>query len=131
MKCKERKYGKAVVVDIDGKLVGGPGSEGFHGLIKQLLEDGEKRFVVNLRDTPWANSQGIGLLIGALTSVSNAGGRLVLADACERIHDILNVTRLSMIFECFESVEEATRHVLSTSGGGAARIVAMRAFTPA
>ena len=75
----------AVVVDVEGKLVGGPESGDFHGLIKRLLEDGEKRIVINLQETPWANSQGIGLLIGALTSVTNAGGKLALAQAGERI----------------------------------------------
>lgn len=119
MKCKDTKSGNAVVVDIEGKLVGGPGSDAFHGLIKRLLERGEKRIVVNLQETPWANSQGIGLLIGALTSVTREGGRLVLANGCDRIHDVLEVTRLSMIFDCYESVEAALRGVMRDGGGSA------------
>lgn len=126
MECKERKVDGAVVVDIEGKLVGGPGSESFHELVKRLLDAGERRFVFNLENTPWASSQGIGLLIGALTSVSTAGGKIVLANGCDRVYDILRVTKLSMIFDCYDSVDHAVREVLSGSGGSAARLGAMR-----
>lgn len=126
MKCSQKKLGGAVVVDIEGKLVGGPGSDTFHEMVKRLLEEGERRFVFNLENTPWASSQGVGLLIGALTSVTNAGGKMVLANGCDRIHDILKVTRLNLIFDCYPSVERAAREVLSGGGGGAARMGATR-----
>ena len=131
MNCMERKLKGAVVVDIEGKLVGGPGSESFHELVKRLLADGEKRFVFNLERTPWASSQGIGLLIGALTSVSNAGGKIVLANGCQRIHDILRVTRLSLIFDCYDNLDRAVDEVLTGGGGSAARVVSTRSVVPA
>ncbi len=131
MKCRERRVVDAVVVDVEGKLVGGPNSGEFHGLIKRLLEDGERRFVINLQETPWANSQGIGLLIGALSSVTSAGGKLVLAAADERIRDILKVTRLYMIFDNFATVDAAVRHVLDGHDGGSARLAGLRAIIPA
>jgi anti-sigma B factor antagonist len=131
VKCLERKVVDAIVVDVEGKLVGGPDSEKFHGMIKRLLDGGESRFVINLQETPWANSQGIGLLIGALTSVTNAGGKLVLAEAGERIRDILNVTRLFMIFEHFATVDEAVRNVTGGNNGGSARVARLRGIMPA
>lgn len=126
MKCQERRVAGAVVVDVEGKLVGGPGSEGFHELVKRLIEDGERRFVFNLEKTPWASSQGVGLLIGAMTSITRAGGKMALANPCDRVHDILRVTRLNMIFDCYNSVERAVVEVLSAAGGGAARVGAIR-----
>jgi anti-sigma B factor antagonist len=132
VKCTNRKFGDVVVVDIDGKLVGGSDTDAFHGLIKALLGEGEKRIVINLEKAPWANSQGIGLLIGALTSVTNAGGKLVLAHVCGRIHDILRVTKLIMIFETFGTLDEAVRNVLRGGpDGAAARVAGVRAITPA
>lgn len=131
MKCIERRVVDAVVVDVEGKLVGGPNSGEFHGLIKRLLDDGERRFVINLQETPWANSQGIGLLIGALTSVTSAGGKLVLAEAGERIRDILKVTKLYMIFDNFATVDVAVQHVLGGHNGGSAQVAGLRAIIPA
>jgi anti-sigma B factor antagonist len=130
VECKERRVKGAVVVDIEGKLVGGPGSENFHELVKRLLDDGEKRFVFNLEKTPWANSTGIGLLIGALTSISREGGKIVLANGCQRIQDILRVTRLSMIFDCYDDTERAVNEVLAANGGGAARLGGTRSVVP-
>ena len=129
MKCQDRKLSGAVVVDVEGKLIGGPDSGEFHGLIKRLLEDGEKRIVINLGETPWASSQGIGLLIGALTSVTNAGGKLALAQAGERIQDVLKVTRLYMIFDSFNSIDDAVKNLLS-GDGGSARIAGTRSIEP-
>jgi len=114
MKLTKREIRGVVVVEIKGKLIGGPDdSDKFHGFIKALLDDGKNRIVISLRSTPWADSRGIGMLIGAYTSVKNAGGELVLAHVVDRINSILSVTRLLLIFTTFENVEEAVDYLES------------------
>ena len=116
MKLSKREAGGAVVVIIEGKFVGGPeNSDKFHSFFKGILAEGQKKVIVNLSKTPWANSQGIGMLISAHTSFANAGGELVLSNVTDRIHDILTVTRLLLIFKSFENVDEALKH-LAASG---------------
>ena len=106
------------MIEIHGKLIGGPeNSDLFHECIMSLLEDGQKKIVVDLHRTLWANSQGIGLLIGAHTTVKGAGGDLVLARVIDRIHDVLTVTRLLLIFNTFESVEAAVGYLLGEGKG--------------
>jgi anti-sigma B factor antagonist len=101
------------VIAVHGKLIGGPeNSDLFQEVIHTLLADGKKRIVIDLHRTRWANSQGIGLLIGAYTSVKNEGGELVLARVIDRINDILTVTKLLLIFRTFENVEEAVGYLL-------------------
>jgi anti-sigma B factor antagonist len=117
-------------VDVEGKLDGGAGADQFHGLIKRLLSEGDKRIVINLEKTPWANSRGIGLLIGAFTSVTNAGGRLVLAQVPARISETLRVTRLILIFEMFSTIEAAVLSVTAPGDDGAtARVAHTRAIS--
>ncbi len=115
-----KTYQKDVaVVDVSGKLIGGlENTQKFHDLIAGLLGEGATRIVINLRDTPWANSQGIGMLIGAYTSAKKAGAKLVLAEVGDRIRDVLEITRLSLIFEMFLTVDDA---VDGTSGPHAGR----------
>ena len=116
MKLTKRDVRGVVAVEVHGNLIGGPdNSEMFHDLIKSLIEDGKNKVVVNLRHTRWANSQGIGMLIGAYTSVRNAGGDLVLARVIDRIKDILTVTRLLIIFKTFETEEEAIDYLVEKS----------------
>ena len=84
MEIIERVERGTAVVEIHGKLIGGPeNTDAFHNVFKSLLNQGRDKIVVNLGLTPWANSQGIGMLIGAHTSVRNAGGELVISNATE------------------------------------------------
>jgi anti-sigma B factor antagonist len=116
MKLAIRHVRDVVVVDVYGKLTGGSeNSRKFQTVIKALVDDGRNRVVVNLRHTSWANSQGIGMMIGAYTIVKNAGGRLVLAHVVDRIKDILTVTRLLLIFKTFEKENEAVDYLVEQS----------------
>jgi len=53
------------------------------------------------------NSSGLGMLLGALTSVRNGGGDLRLARLGDRVHALLSVTRLTSVFQHFPTVEDA------------------------
>jgi anti-anti-sigma factor len=108
IKLVEREVSGAVVVEVHGKLIGGTDNcDAFHNVFKSLLNKGKDKIIIDLSNTPWANSQGIGMLIGAHTSVSNAGGKLVLAHVPDRIKDVLVVAKLGLIFKSFDNEEGA------------------------
>jgi anti-sigma B factor antagonist len=116
MKITSREAAGATIVDVSGKLIGGlESSERFHALFKSLLNDGRNRIVVNLEDTPWADSQGIGILIGAYTSVRKADGDLVLAAPSPRVRSLLAVTRLDQLFVVRETEVEALNYLRSAA----------------
>lgn len=100
------------VIEIHGKVVGDvENCHKLHGLFQTLLNEGKRKFVLDLRDAPWVNSLGIGMLIGAYTSVRKRDGALVLAGANERVTDVLAVTHLFTIFGVFDTVDMAVRHL--------------------
>jgi len=104
------------VVAISGKIVGSAqSSREFHELIRSLVADGKRKFVVDLKETPWTNSLGVGMLMGAYISVKNQGGEVVLANPTDRIRDLLRVTRLYQVFEVFDSLEAAVERLVSMS----------------
>lgn len=126
MKLVIRDVPGAVVIKIQGKLIGGQeNSEIFRELVTSLLQEGRNNIVVNLKDTPWANSQGVGLLIGAQKMVTAAGGELVLAHVIDKIYDILSVTRLLLIFRTFDTDYEAVEY-LAQCDYGAERLAVAR-----
>jgi anti-sigma B factor antagonist len=115
VKITQREVEGAVILDLSGKLTGGPDADKFRSLFKSLLEQGKKRIVVNLEKVSWINSTGLGILIHGYTSVRTAGGDLVVMHASERIESILYVTKLSLLFKSFESEQEAVRSFSQTS----------------
>ena len=116
MKLRAREVYGAVIVDIEGHLVGGSNSSIFREFIRGLLDQGKKRIIVNLHRCPWANSQGIGMLIGAHKSAKAAGGELVLTNVTDKIHSLLTVAKLLVIFDTFETVDKAIEHLRGLEG---------------
>jgi anti-sigma B factor antagonist len=107
MKVKQvEKYG-AVVIELKGNVMGGPEAQEFSDLLHKLLEEGKKNVIIDLAETKFMNSSGLGMLISGYTTVKNGGGVMKLANATEKIESLLVITKLITIFEHFISVDEA------------------------
>ena len=108
MKFDDSLQGNVVVLDVAGKIMGGEETTLFHGKIHEYITQNKKNFVIDMKKVDWMNSVGLGMLISALTTVKNAGGRLVLSDIT-KIESILTITRLISVFEHFDNKEEALK----------------------
>jgi anti-sigma B factor antagonist len=97
----------AVILDLSGKLTGGPDAETFREVFKSLIDQGKKNIIVNLEKVSWINSTGLGILISGYTSVRRGGGDLVIMHASDRIESILYVTKLNLLFKSYETEETA------------------------
>lgn len=116
MKITQREVDNAVILDLNGKLTGGPDAETFREMFKLLLEQGKKNIIVNLAKVSWINSTGLGILISGYTSIRRGGGDLVIMNASDRIESILYVTKLNLLFKAFESEEDALKAFDAPSG---------------
>ena len=115
MKITQREVEGIVVLDLNGKLTGGPDAETFREVFKSLVDQDKKKIAVNLEKVSWINSTGLGILISGYTSVRRAGGDLVVMHASDRIESILYVTKLNLLFKSFENEEDAVK-ALSADG---------------
>ena len=106
MKFDDSVENDIVVLEVSGKIMGGEETTMFHGKLHEYINQNKKNFVVDLSRVDWVNSVGLGMLISALTTVKNSGGRLVLANIT-KIESILTITRLISVFEHFDSRAEA------------------------
>ncbi len=116
MKITQREVGDVVVLDLNGKLQGGPDAETFRDLFKSLIDAGKKKVVVNLEKVNWINSTGLGILISGYTSLRKADGDLVIMRASDRIESILYVTKLNLLFKSFDNEEDAVRALSENAG---------------
>jgi anti-sigma B factor antagonist len=108
MKFDDTLVNDTVVLDVSGKIMGGEETTLFHGKLHEYIALNKTNVVVDLSKVDWMNSVGLGMLISALTTVKNAGGRLVLANIT-KIESILTITRLITVFEHYDSREEALK----------------------
>ncbi len=108
MKFEDSLQNNIVILDVSGKIMGGEETTMFHGRIHEYITQNKKNIVVDLAKVEWMNSVGLGMLISALTTVKNAGGRLVLANIT-KIESVLTITRLITVFEHYDSREEAMK----------------------
>jgi anti-sigma B factor antagonist len=107
MKLDVKEQGTAVVVIVKGNLMGGPETLVVHEKVKELLGQKKMRIVLNLSDVPWINSSGLGMLMGCLTSVKNAGGELKLSGINDKVKNLFIITKLITLFDAYETVQEA------------------------
>jgi len=108
MKFEDYVEGNVIILEVSGKIMGGEETTMFHGKIHEYINQNKKNFVIDLAKVDWMNSIGLGMLISALTTVRNAGGKLVLANI-DKIESILTITRLITVFEHHDSRDQALK----------------------
>jgi anti-sigma B factor antagonist len=109
VRIQSRDKQKVAIIDLFGKLMGGPDADTFKKTIRDLIDRGKKNIIVNLGGVSWINSTGVGILITGYTTLRKTGGDLKLLNVSEKIQSILYVTKLNLIFECFDDEDEAVK----------------------
>jgi anti-sigma B factor antagonist len=108
-----RQVGDVVVVDVSGRITLGEGSSTLREGIRELLAKGHRKILLNLADVSYIDSSGIGELVSAYTSVTNAGGQLKLVNLTKRVNDLLQITKLYTIFDIYDNELTAIRSFAS------------------
>ena len=96
------------ILDCSGKITLGDGTMTVRNTVRELLRSGVKHFVLNLADTKYVDSAGVGELISTYTTVVNSGGRLLLLNLTKRVQELLILTKLLTVFEVIDN-ENAIR----------------------
>ena len=107
MEIKETIHNDIAILELSGKMMGGPETHHIHEQVKALIGRGILQVVIDLGPLQWLNSAGMGVLIASLMSVRNAGGYLVIANAGEKVYELLQMTHLHLVFQKYDSVEKA------------------------
>lgn len=102
----EERY-NCVVIKPSGNVMGGPQAEDFRNTLHGLIDEDKKEVIVDLSKVKFMNSSGLGILIGGLTTMRNAGGDLIICGAGQKIKSLLVVTRLITVFDHYRTLEEA------------------------
>lgn len=97
------------IIDLSGRITLGEATGMVRDNIKNLLSSGQKNILLNLKDVTYMDSAGLGELVGAYASVTNAGGAIKLLHTQGKVKDLLGVTKLYTVFATFDDEREALR----------------------
>jgi anti-sigma B factor antagonist len=107
MEIKQSIKNEIAILSISGKMMGGPETQLVHEHIKTLMSNGIHHVVLDMAALDWLNSSGLGILIASFTTLKKENGGLVLANAGHKTKELLEMTRLDIVFQNYESVEAA------------------------
>jgi len=102
VKLTTHAKGDVIIVDTSGKLTLGEATSALRTTIRELVQGGSRKIVLNMADVSYMDSSGLGELIAAHTTVTTAGGEIKLLNLAKRVHDLLKLTKLYTVFEAFE-----------------------------
>jgi len=94
------------VLRLQGRFVTGSDAE-LESARNSLEEIGIAKAVLDLRAVPYIDSTGLAFVVELHKSLVSRGGQLFLADANQRIREVLEMTRIGEIIPLFEDVEDA------------------------
>jgi anti-sigma B factor antagonist len=99
MQATTRHIGDITVLDISGRITLGEGNVMLREIVRELADKGNKKIVLNLGEVQYIDSSGIGELVKTHTTVRNQGGQLRLVNLNKRVNDLLQLTKLSAVFD--------------------------------
>jgi anti-sigma B factor antagonist len=106
LEYKIRQTGDVTILDLSGRIsVGealafGPGSGVVLAeVVRGLAKKGQRKILLNLKDVTYADSSGLGDLVGSLASLQRQGGELKLLNPNPRLSELLRITHVYQLFE--------------------------------
>jgi len=99
MQTATRQIGDVAIVDVSGRITLGEGNTMLREIVREIIEKGNSKILLNLHDVGYVDSSGVGELVKTYTTVRNHGGQLKLLNPSKRVSDLLQVTRLASVFD--------------------------------
>jgi anti-anti-sigma factor len=102
----------AAILSLSGKFLAGSDGPYLRQKVKDLMEAGTRKLIVQFADVPYIDSTGLGFLAGARATVQDAGARIVLASLNRHVRKILDEVNLTQFFAVADN-EAAAMALLS------------------
>jgi len=107
MRIEERVVENVAVVTVHGDILLNGSGPDLASIVRALLDQDRRRILLDVGDVRYVDSGGMGELVEAFTAARHRGGCVKLLGVTKRLNDLLIITRLLNVFECFESEREA------------------------
>jgi anti-sigma B factor antagonist len=111
----ERMVDDILILDLTGKITIAEGSVDLRKLLRRRLEEGVRKFVLNLAGVSYIDSSGIGEITSAFTVVAKSMGILVITGFPQKLVELLAINRILSVFDIYDSVPDAVAYLKTRS----------------
>jgi anti-sigma B factor antagonist len=109
LKIEESNVDGVTVLGLSGRITLGEESNKLRTKLRDLLEEGRSRVVLDLGGVTYMDSAGLGALVAGYTSARNRGVSLKLANLTKKMNEQLYITKLVTVFDVYDSVDDALK----------------------
>jgi len=97
-----RETDGVVIVETSGRVTLGEGSSALRRGIRELVDGGSRKIVLDMAEVDYMDSSGLGELFASHTTVRSVGGQLKLLNVSPRVRELLAMMRIDSLFEIFD-----------------------------
>ncbi|MGH9673441.1 MAG: STAS domain-containing protein [Bryobacteraceae bacterium] len=94
-----REVGDVAILSVVGKLTLSDGTQDVRMKVREVVDRGVRRLVLNLNDVPYLDSAGIGELVAAKKAMEHRGGQMKLLEPGKTVRDALRVVKLDRVLD--------------------------------
>ena len=109
MEVIERRIGDVTILQLIGRLELETGDLILRDTINRLVEDGQVKLVLDMKEVTRLDSAGIGMLVSKYLTVRRAGGTIKLLHPTERTDHLMDITKLTTVFQVFDDEASAVK----------------------
>jgi anti-sigma B factor antagonist len=101
--------GTVALLEPKGSLVGGPETDDLRAAVTDLVDQGNKKLIIDLAKVTYLNSTALGVLVSAHNTYSRNEGQVKLCGINKNINNIFVISKLTMVFDVCDTREEALK----------------------
>lgn len=117
MQVIERRIGDVTILQLIGRLELETGDLILRDTINRLVEDGQVKLVLDMKEVTRLDSAGIGMLVSKYLTVRRAGGTIKLLHPTERTDHLMDITKLTTVFQVFDDEASAVKSFTAPAQG--------------
>jgi anti-sigma B factor antagonist len=108
MQIGQRMVGDVSIVEITGDITLSKGGDVIiKDKIQSLLQQGNRKLLLDLGNVSYVDSAGLGQLVQVYATTRHLEGQLKLLRVTKRLKDLLVLTKLLTVFECYDEEADA------------------------
>lgn len=107
LRITEREVGGVTILELSGDLVYDGGTRMLREVVTKAVAQGPRAVLLDLHQTTYLDSGGVGALIAMFRHVTRRGGQLKLMRLSASARRVLGIARLTAVFEVFDDEGDA------------------------